>query len=208
MGGAGRDEEAVGRSISRRWPSRRLDSGGGRPGRLAWCGRRSSSTRRASVTAARRRRCRRRRSRAAKGRRAARSARVRRHSTSWISGMRDGCSRPWPGFRRPIARPRKRGRPKVLKPEPGKRIVRWDHVIGPDELEQDIIPGWRSFPESQRLRRRTDLPEAPRVGHGRHAADGGGSYGPRRRLRALKPVLFVTTDSTRTRSRRPVRRCG
>ena len=34
-----------------------------------------------------------------------------------------------------------------IAPEKGKRIVTWDHVIAPAELENDLIPRLRTFPE-------------------------------------------------------------
>jgi hypothetical protein len=36
---------------------------------------------------------------------------------------------------------------RVQRVEAGKRIVTWDHVIGPAELEEEILPRFRNFPE-------------------------------------------------------------
>ncbi|MCR4340475.1 MAG: M14 family metallopeptidase [Gemmatimonadaceae bacterium] len=35
----------------------------------------------------------------------------------------------------------------IITPEAGERIVEWDHVITPDQMEEHIIPRLRSFPE-------------------------------------------------------------
>jgi hypothetical protein len=41
----------------------------------------------------------------------------------------------------------KRSERPVTPLQPGKPIITWDHAIGPDELEQEILPRFRNFPE-------------------------------------------------------------
>jgi hypothetical protein len=78
------------------------------------------------------------------------------------------------------------------KPEPGKRIVTWDHVIGPDELERSILPRLATFPEIHPY-------VAGRTYRGRNvwAMDvrlpGGGDLWSQAKASATKPVLLIST---------------
>ena len=80
----------------------------------------------------------------------------------------------------------------VVVPEAGERIVKWDHVITPDELEQHIIPRLRSFPEINAY-------VAGRTYRGRNvwAMDvmlpHQSELWSQAKASALKPVLFLTT---------------
>ena len=58
----------------------------------------------------------------------------------------------------------------TIEPTPGERFVTWDHVIGPDELEEELIPRLQTFPRDQRLRRRPHLPGPERLGNRSDAA--------------------------------------
>lgn len=80
----------------------------------------------------------------------------------------------------------------TIEPTPGERFVTWDHVIGPDELEQELIPRLHTFPEINAY-------VAGRTYRGRnnwvmdvtmpHEA----ALVSQAKLSALKPVLFITT---------------
>ena len=80
----------------------------------------------------------------------------------------------------------------TIEPTPGERFVTWDHVIGPDELEEELIPRLRTFPEINPY-------VAGRTYRGRdvwamdvmlpHEAE----LFSQAKATALKPVLFLTT---------------
>ena len=80
----------------------------------------------------------------------------------------------------------------TIEPTPGERFVTWDHVIGPDELEEELIPRLQTFPEINAY-------AAGRTYRGRnvwaieamlpHEA----ALFSQAKASALKPVLFVTT---------------
>ena len=80
----------------------------------------------------------------------------------------------------------------VIQPEAGKRIVTWDHVIGPDELEQEIIPRLRTFPEINAY-------VSGRTYRGRNSwamdvmLPMDAALWSQAKASALKPVLFLTT---------------
>ena len=80
----------------------------------------------------------------------------------------------------------------TIEPTPGERFVTWDHVIGPDELEEELIPRLQTFPEFNAY-------VAGRTYRGRnvwamdvmlpHEAQ----LFSQAKASALKPVLFITT---------------
>ena len=80
----------------------------------------------------------------------------------------------------------------TIEPTPGERFVTWDHVIGPDELEDELIPRLQSFPE-------VNAYVAGSTYRGRnvwamdvmlpHEAE----LFSQAKASALKPVLFITT---------------
>jgi hypothetical protein len=87
------------------------------------------------------------------------------------------------------------GRTGVLAPkraDPGGRIVTWDHVIGPDELEQEILPKFAAFSEINSY-------VAGRTYRGRNvwAMDVmlpiRSTLWSQAKASTMKPVLFVTT---------------
>jgi hypothetical protein len=81
---------------------------------------------------------------------------------------------------------------KTIAPERGKRFVTWDHVIGPDELENELIPRLRTFPEINPY-------VAGRTYRGRNvwAMDvmlpNEAELWSQAKASALKPVLYITT---------------
>ncbi len=80
----------------------------------------------------------------------------------------------------------------TIEPTPGERFVTWDHVIGPEELEEELIPRLQTFPEFNAY-------VAGRTYRGRnvwamdvmlpHEAE----LFSQAKASALKPVLFLTT---------------
>jgi hypothetical protein len=80
----------------------------------------------------------------------------------------------------------------AVKVDAGQRIVTWDHVIGPDELEQQIIPKLGAFPEVNSY-------VAGRTYRGRNvwAMDVmlpvHSTLWSQAKASTMKPVLFVTT---------------
>jgi len=94
----------------------------------------------------------------------------------------------------PIDRPRlaMHVEPPVKPIKAGERIVTWDHVIGPDELEEEILPRFRNFPEINSY-------VAGRTYRGRNvwAMDVmlpiQSEVWSQAKASALKPVLLITT---------------